>query len=84
MRSKLTPQQPKQQTTVWCWQAGSFDGVISVSAVQWLCNADKSSHVPQKRMSKFFTTLYDDVAFSERGKFRVQMFVGCECCVCAY
>ena len=26
---------------------GTFDGAISISAVQWLCNADKSSHEPR-------------------------------------
>lgn len=40
------------------FKAGSFDGAISISAIQWLCNADKSSHVPQKRLYQFFTTLY--------------------------
>ncbi|XP_055377993.1 probable 18S rRNA (guanine-N(7))-methyltransferase [Condylostylus longicornis] len=38
--------------------AGVFDGAISVSALQWLCNADKTSHNPQKRLYKFFSTLY--------------------------
>lgn len=28
-------------------RAGMFDGAISISAVQWLCNADKSSHDPR-------------------------------------
>ena len=32
--------------------------IFSISAVQWLCNADKKSHNPAKRMLKFFTTLY--------------------------
>ncbi|KXZ47612.1 hypothetical protein GPECTOR_34g771 [Gonium pectorale] len=37
---------------------GSFDGAISISAVQWLCNADRSGHDPRKRMKRFFETLY--------------------------
>ncbi|GAX85796.1 hypothetical protein CEUSTIGMA_g13211.t1 [Chlamydomonas eustigma] len=37
---------------------GTFDGAISISAVQWLCNADKSSHDPRKRLKRFFETLY--------------------------
>jgi len=37
---------------------GAFDGAISVSAVQWLCNVDKASHVPQQRLATFFRTLY--------------------------
>lgn len=40
------------------FKAGTFDGAISISALQWLCNADKSNHVPHKRLYQFFTTLY--------------------------
>lgn len=40
------------------FRAGTFDAAVSISALQWLCNADKTSHVPQKRLYKFFTTLY--------------------------
>ncbi|KAJ6704605.1 METHYLTRANSFERASE-RELATED [Salix viminalis] len=29
---------------------GIIDGAISISAVQWLCNADKSSHEPRLRL----------------------------------
>lgn len=31
---------------------------LSISAVQWLCNADKKSHSPPKRLYQFFSTLY--------------------------
>lgn len=31
---------------------------LSISAVQWLCNADKKSHSPPKRLYRFFSTLY--------------------------
>ncbi|XP_046979670.1 probable 18S rRNA (guanine-N(7))-methyltransferase [Schistocerca americana] len=40
------------------FRAGSFDGAVSISALQWLCNADKRSHNPVKRLYKFFSTLY--------------------------
>ena len=40
------------------FRPGTFDGVISISALQWLCNADKSHHKPHKRLYKFFTSLY--------------------------
>ncbi len=40
------------------FRPGSFDGAISISALQWLCNADKAHHRPAKRLSKFFSTLY--------------------------
>jgi len=41
-----------------CFRAGAFDGAISISALQWLCNADKSGHIPHKRLYKFFSSLY--------------------------
>ncbi|KAL0421685.1 UNVERIFIED_CONTAM: 18S rRNA (guanine-N(7))-methyltransferase RID2 [Sesamum latifolium] len=37
---------------------GVIDGAISISAVQWLCNADKSSHEPRVRLKAFFGSLY--------------------------
>jgi len=40
------------------FRPGSFDGCISISAIQWLCNADKKGHNPVKRLFKFFSSLY--------------------------
>ena len=40
------------------FRPGCFDGAISISALQWLCNADKSYHRPHKRLFKFFSSLY--------------------------
>jgi len=40
------------------FRPGTFDGCISISALQWLCNADKKWHNPVKRLHSFFTTLY--------------------------
>ncbi len=40
------------------FKAGAFDGVISISALQWLCNADKKDHHPPKRLYLFFCSLY--------------------------
>lgn len=40
------------------FRAGSFDGCISVSALQWLCNSDKTSHNPVRRLHQFFSSLY--------------------------
>ncbi|KAJ1698537.1 hypothetical protein LUZ63_007049 [Rhynchospora breviuscula] len=37
---------------------GVIDGAISISAVQWLCYADKSSHEPRMRLKAFFGSLY--------------------------
>lgn len=40
------------------FRAGTFDGCISISVIQWLCNADKSHHHPKARLLRFFSTLY--------------------------
>lgn len=38
----------------------------SISALQWLCNADKKSHIPQRRLSRFFKTLYTSLVRGAR------------------
>ena len=40
------------------FRPGTFDGAISISALQWLCNADKKSHHPPRRLYRFFCSLY--------------------------
>jgi len=40
------------------FRAGAFDGAISISALQWLCNADKAGQKPSKRLLAFFSSLY--------------------------
>jgi 18S rRNA (guanine1575-N7)-methyltransferase len=40
------------------FRPGVFDGAISISVLQWLCNADKKNHYPKKRLSTFFTKLF--------------------------
>ncbi|GLH03798.1 Probable 18S rRNA (guanine-N(7))-methyltransferase [Gryllus bimaculatus] len=48
------------------FRAGTFDGAISVSALQWLCNADKKSHNPIKRLYKFFSMLFASLTRTAR------------------
>ncbi|XP_053130806.1 probable 18S rRNA (guanine-N(7))-methyltransferase isoform X1 [Hemicordylus capensis] len=48
------------------FRPGTFDGCISISAVQWLCNADKKTHSPPKRLYRFFSTLYTALANGAR------------------
>uniref|UniRef100_A0A8C6VUY5 18S rRNA (guanine-N(7))-methyltransferase n=1 Tax=Nothobranchius furzeri TaxID=105023 RepID=A0A8C6VUY5_NOTFU len=43
------------------FRPGTFDGCISISALQWLCNADKRSHSPPRRLYTFFSTLYSSL-----------------------
>lgn len=40
------------------FRPGTFDGAISVSALQWLCNIDKKGHEPFKRLKEFFNVLF--------------------------
>lgn len=35
-----------------------FDGVVSISALQWLCNCDRKSEHPRRRINTFFRWLY--------------------------
>ncbi|XP_055641952.1 probable 18S rRNA (guanine-N(7))-methyltransferase isoform X2 [Toxorhynchites rutilus septentrionalis] len=52
------------------FKAGTFDGAVSISALQWLCNADKKCHVPQKRLYQFFTTLFSCLTRNARAVFQ--------------
>lgn len=40
------------------FRPGSLDAAISISAIQWLCNAESSDVSPQGRLARFFNGLY--------------------------
>ncbi|OJD18566.1 hypothetical protein AJ78_01407 [Emergomyces pasteurianus Ep9510] len=40
------------------FRAGTFDAAISISAIQWLCNAESSEVSPEGRLRRFFDGLY--------------------------
>ncbi|KAI5292955.1 hypothetical protein KEM52_005947 [Ascosphaera acerosa] len=40
------------------FRPGSFDAAISISAIQWLCNAETSDVTPEGRLKRFFEGLY--------------------------
>ena len=40
------------------FRSGSFDGAISISALQWLCSAEQSCQNPWRRLNRFFASLY--------------------------
>jgi len=44
------------------FRPGMFDGCISISALQWLCNADSSEQNPYKRIPRFFGSLFGCMA----------------------
>ncbi|AMD21462.1 HER183Cp [Eremothecium sinecaudum] len=54
------------------FRAGTFDAAISISAIQWLCNADTSYNDPKQRLKRFFNTLY--AALKKGGKFVAQFY----------
>uniref|UniRef100_A0A8C6T1M5 18S rRNA (guanine-N(7))-methyltransferase n=1 Tax=Neogobius melanostomus TaxID=47308 RepID=A0A8C6T1M5_9GOBI len=53
------------------FRPGTFDGCISISALQWLCNADKRTHSPPKRLYTFFSTLYSSLSRGSRAVFQL-------------
>lgn len=60
------------------FRPGAFDGAVSISAVQWLCNADKAHHVPRKRMRRFFRSLYN--CLCKGGRAALQARLPCPVC----
>jgi 18S rRNA (guanine1575-N7)-methyltransferase len=52
------------------FRPGTFDGAISISALQWLCNADRKSHNPIRRLAKLFATLYSCLSRGSRAVFQ--------------
>ncbi|XP_077238551.1 S-adenosyl-L-methionine-dependent methyltransferases superfamily protein [Tasmannia lanceolata] len=50
---------------------GVVDGAISISAVQWLCNADKTSNEPRLRLKAFFGSLYKCLTRGARAVFQL-------------
>jgi len=52
------------------FRSGVFDGAISISALQWLCNADTSTANPIQRINRFFNTLYASLARGARAVFQ--------------
>jgi 18S rRNA (guanine1575-N7)-methyltransferase len=40
------------------FRPGTFDGVVSISALQWLCYSGSSDQDPKLRLNRFFSSLY--------------------------
>ncbi|KAI6892404.1 hypothetical protein D0869_14644 [Hortaea werneckii] len=40
------------------FRAGAFDAAVSISAIQWLCNAESADVSPEGRLKRFFDGLY--------------------------
>lgn len=54
------------------FRPGTFDAAISISAIQWLCNADTANVDPKRRLMRFFNTLY--ASLKRGGKFVAQFY----------
>lgn len=56
------------------FRPGSFDAAISISAVQWLCNAESGheNDAPERRLRRFFNSLY--VALKRGGRAVLQFY----------
>ncbi|TIA87820.1 hypothetical protein E3P99_02945 [Wallemia hederae] len=52
------------------FRPGSFDGAISISVLQWLCNADSNTANPGSRLLKFFNSLYASLSRGSRAVFQ--------------
>ena len=40
------------------FRPGTFDGVVSISAIQWLCYSNSKDQDPKLRLNRFFSSLY--------------------------
>eukprot|EP00474_Spongospora_subterranea_P009997 CRZ10455.1 hypothetical protein [Spongospora subterranea] len=52
------------------FRPATFDAAISVSVLQWLCNADKADHNPKRRLVQFFQSLYNCLKKGGRAVFQ--------------
>ncbi|VDK57920.1 unnamed protein product [Cylicostephanus goldi] len=52
------------------FRPGTFDGAISISAIQWLCHANAGDQNPKRRLHRFFQTLYGCLGRGTRAVFQ--------------
>lgn len=53
-----------------CFRPGTFDGCISISALQWLFHSNRSFENPRKRLTRLFVTLHSALTRSARAIFQ--------------
>lgn len=53
------------------FRPGTFDGAISISALQWLCHSNKSSERPRDRLTRLFRTLFASLSRGARAVFQL-------------
>jgi 18S rRNA (guanine1575-N7)-methyltransferase len=52
------------------FRPGTFDGCISISALQWLCNIDRKGQIPQRRLKDLFQSLFNSLRRGARAVFQ--------------
>jgi len=52
------------------FRPGTFDGCISISALQWLCHSNKSTENPRSRLARLFSTLFAALRRGARAVFQ--------------
>jgi 18S rRNA (guanine1575-N7)-methyltransferase len=40
------------------FRPATFDACVSISALQWLCYSNAKGQIPKKRLTRFFSSLY--------------------------
>jgi 18S rRNA (guanine1575-N7)-methyltransferase len=54
------------------FRPASFDGIISISAIQWLCYSNSKEEDPKLRLNRFFSSLYS--ILKKNGKAVLQFY----------
>lgn len=62
------------------FRPGTFDGVISISALQWLCYSDSNEQNPIHRLNKFFSSLY--MILKKDARYILTMYLLQPCHIC--
>ena len=52
------------------FRPGTFDGCISISALQWLCHSNRSQENPKARLIRLFSTLFSCLSRGARAVFQ--------------
>lgn len=52
------------------FRAGTFDGCISISALQWLCHSNRAHENPKGRLTRLFSTLFSCLSRGARAVFQ--------------
>lgn len=52
------------------FRPGTFDGCVSISALQWLCHSNRSRENPRSRLSRLFSTLFAALRRGARAVFQ--------------